>query len=175
MGDVRVDIREFAALMAALERPFSDRAGTLLKWALDESSLTTLVSTWRARMTAAAEKDSEMAEQYARAYAASSDTPAGRSSPAVQDPRPLPPGLEVTAEMPGLRAQAGPALPFAPPPPGVARPPPEGPPVLTDLPFQPAQADSLPPRKRLLRFDPRTGQPLPQPIWMDMPPEPEKK
>jgi hypothetical protein len=29
------------------------------------------------------------------------------------------------------------------------------------------------PRRRLLRFDPQTGQPLPAPVWVDLPPEPE--
>jgi hypothetical protein len=49
------------------------------------------------------------------------------------------------------------ATPFAPP-----APPP------------PASASAPPaPRKRLIRFDPQTGQPLPAPIWVDLPPEPE--
>lgn len=29
------------------------------------------------------------------------------------------------------------------------------------------------PRRRLIRFDPQTGQPLPAPMWVDLPPEPE--
>ena len=40
-------------------------------------------------------------------------------------------------------------------------------------PFTPPEA--APPRKRLIRFDPQTGQPLPAPIWVDLPPEPESK
>ena len=53
------------------------------------------------------------------------------------------------------------ATPFAARP----APPPPAPP--------PPAAAQLAPRKRLIRFDPQTGQPLPAPIWVDLPPEPE--
>jgi len=51
-------------------------------------------------------------------------------------------------------------------------------------PFSPAPTPSPPasagpaeaaPRRRLIRFDPQTGQPLPVPTWVDLPPEPGGK
>jgi hypothetical protein len=37
----------------------------------------------------------------------------------------------------------------------------------------PRAAQPAEPRRRLIRFDPQTGQPLPAPIWVDLPPEGE--
>lgn len=40
----------------------------------------------------------------------------------------------------------------------------------------PAEGPNAPPNKRLIRFDPQTGQPLPFPVWVDVaPPEEERK
>jgi hypothetical protein len=72
---------------------------------------------------------------------------------------------------------------FAPPP--VARPPQRlagtadisafvpraATPFTPTAPSPQAQPQQPAPRKRLIRFDPQTGQPLPAPIWVDLPPE----
>jgi hypothetical protein len=39
----------------------------------------------------------------------------------------------------------------------------------------PAPVAEAEPRRRLVRFDSQTGQPLPAPMWVDMPPEPGQK
>ncbi|AUX35240.1 MULTISPECIES: hypothetical protein [Sorangium] len=87
---------------------------------------------------------------------------------------------------------SAPVLPFISPEAPRASPPPPGPrSPLAGLPFQPrpaaeiaippqpaapehldgaAPAPGAPPRKRLMRFDPQTGQPLPYPVWVDVAP-----
>jgi len=82
---------------------------------------------------------------------------------------PMPP--EIHPEAPPLRqytptvtTQSMPV--FSGPPPG---------PVLPFRPLSvPVEAAPPPPGKRLIRFDPQTGQPLPAPIWVDIPVDPKQ-
>ncbi|WP_044986423.1 hypothetical protein [Sorangium cellulosum] len=102
-------------------------------------------------------------------------------------------GTWETSTLPVFSSEpSAPVLPFisaeapraSPPPPGPRSP-------LAGLPFQPrpaaeiaippqpaapehldgaAPAPDAPPRKRLMRFDPQTGRPLPYPVWVDVAP-----
>ncbi|XXY54060.1 hypothetical protein WME91_23305 [Sorangium sp. So ce269] len=80
-----------------------------------------------------------------------------------------PPASGAAAPAPPRAPLAG--LPFQPGPPERAAsptPPPAIPAHLAGA--APAQDSSAPSNKRLLRFDPQTGQPLPFPVWVDVAP-----
>jgi hypothetical protein len=92
--------------------------------------------------------------------------PTGSMPPVMRPPPHLSGTIDVGAHVPlaslpfALGSPAGGPAPVAPP--------------RGHTPFEnPALATSSPaPRRRLIRFDPQTGQPLPEPTWVDLPPEP---
>src|SRR5690349_17560716 len=84
-----------------------------------------------------------------------------KKQPEAAQPRPAPPGLDETSTTHAWASPpARPVLPFEPQKP----PAPE-----------PLSPTSAPPGKRLIRFDSQTGEPLPSPVWVDIPTPPERK
>ncbi|WP_437827614.1 hypothetical protein [Sorangium sp. So ce1153] len=92
------------------------------------------------------------------------------------------PGRPALPFFTGLASRTSPApparsslagLPFQPSSPGEAErsiPPQVAAPEHVDA-TVPLLSASVPPRKRLMRFDPQTGNPLPFPVWVDVPPD----
>lgn len=117
---------------------------------------------------------------------------AGVQRPIDPPPAPAPPRVptgtaDISAFIPrDLLPFPGSPPPPAPPPPSAGdRPSPPFPGTADISAFIPRPATPFaapptaqaapeaPPRKRLIRFDPQTGLPLPAPIWVDLPPEPD--
>jgi hypothetical protein len=80
------------------------------------------------------------------------DPPSPPAAPLIPPAARRPNPLAATADIGDFFPRAVTPFSAAPPPPP---PPPEA-----------------APRRRLIRFDPQTGQPLPSPTWVDLPPEP---
>lgn len=81
-----------------------------------------------------------------------------------------PASLSGTADLP-LRRKKLPTMPFSRPP--VAATPPRGFGPPAPPPGFGPPVSVAPPQRRLIRFDPQTGQPLAEPTWVDFPGEPE--
>lgn len=91
---------------------------------------------------------------------------------ATPSPRPASPAT-LTVPVSAGGAVGGSGLPFKPigdrPAPEAALTP-DGRNLVAGLPFRPSSGSppGVPPGKRLIRFDPQTGKPLPFPIWVDV-------
>jgi hypothetical protein len=182
-------LTRFAALAAHLGEPFADRPALLLAAGLDERRWAEQVEQWSARLNADASGELHrcFAEAYARALA-----PRGLA-PARRDPRFL--GDEVQPWREEAAAVGAVESGSAPPPlvPCNAPCSPQHPrdvsgeqtqecpihtPAGSVLPFDRASASSAGapfPGRRLHRFDPQTGLPLPAPVWVDLPLSPSLK
>ena len=200
MGDVAgtfpvgLDPIAFGALSARLDDPFADRSSVLATAGLDEATHAELRGRWS---RAIAGLDEPRLRAFGDAYAAEREALAhARQAPEARavtvDPRFLNADvqafreqaaavtLSAAADLPGLNVNPEPPPPA--PAPVIARPPQELA-ATADIsafvprpatPFVPAPA--TPPRRRLVRFDPQTGQPLAEPRWEDLPePEPPKR
>lgn len=182
-------LTRFAALAAHLGEPFADRPALLLAAGLDEHGWAEQVEQWSARLNADASGELHrcFAEAHARALA-----PRGLA-PARRDPRFLgdeaQPWREEAAAVGAVTYESAPP-PLAPcnAPSSAQRPRdasgeqtqecPLHAPAGSVLPFGRASASSAGapfPGRRLHRFDPQTGLPLPAPVWVDLPLSPSLK
>jgi len=196
------DIESFAELTARLDHPFADRASILRSAGLDEAAYLRHKNRWSADLAGALSPElaQRFGEAYARAVHAKAEPIREEAAIVARETKAEAPwvpegmrhftSLQETQPAADGPPPARPVLPFdaaakpSPSPPLPVRPP--APPALGDtagidplalpaasavLPFDAAAT----PGKRLIRFDSQTGEPLPTPVWVDLPASPERK